>query len=251
MIETPPLLARTRVVLEHPFFPENIGSVARSMRNMGLSRLHVVGGASPTHPQAQKLAVRSEALLETARIHEELEDAFAGATLILGTTSRAASEMRPLTPREAAALARGHDGEVALVFGNEKNGLSNAALRRCHEVVRIPCLVPDASLNLGQAATIVCYEWLTAALEGGPPDPLVGWPAIAPDAELDLLVGHMEEALAESGFFPSHQEARRKAVFRRMLGRWRLDAEEVALLHGMARKLSWYFGRREGEPPQT
>lgn len=244
MSETPALLARTRLVLEHPFFPENVGSVARSMRNMGLARLEVVGGESPLHPQARKLAVRSEALLESARVHDSLDAALEGATLILGTTSRAPSEMRPLTPREAAQLAKGHEGQVALVFGNEKNGLSNAALRRCHEVVRIPCLVPDASLNLAQAATILCYEWLVTALEGGPPDPLVGWTAIAPEDELQPLVAHLDAALTEAGFFKPHQAARRKAVLLRLLGRMRLDPEEVSLLRGVARRLSWFFARR-------
>lgn len=241
MAESLPLLGRTRVVLEHPFFPENVGSIARAMRNMGLGRLDLVGGVAPTHPNAYKLAVEAGFILEGARVHESLEAAFGGATLVIGTTAHPFRELRPLTPREAGALARSHDGEVALVFGNEKNGLSLDALRLCHEVVRIPCPVPDASLNLSQAATILCYEWLSAALEGGPPDPLVGWTAIAGPEELDALASHLEDALETAGLFKAHHADKKMATLRRMLGRLRLDAEELSLLRGVARRLSWYF----------
>lgn len=242
MPETPELLARTRVVVDHPFFPENIGSIARAMHNTGLTALHLVGGADPHHPNAAKLAVNAGHLLDRAQVHATLDEALAGATLVIGTTAHPFEVLRPLTPREASRLAASHDGPVALVLGNEKNGLSLEELRRCHEVVRIPCLAPGASLNLAQAAMILFYEWLSTALEGGPPDPLVGWTAIAPPDEVDRLGDHLDAVLTEAGFFKPHNASQRRAVLRRLLGRLRLDPAEAELLHGVARKLGWYFG---------
>ncbi len=54
------------IVLVRPKFPENIGSVARAMKNMGLSRLIVVNGCSPLHANAYKLASGAEDILERA-----------------------------------------------------------------------------------------------------------------------------------------------------------------------------------------
>jgi tRNA C32,U32 (ribose-2'-O)-methylase TrmJ len=48
------------IILVKPKFPENIGSVARAMKNMGLSRLVVVNGCSPL--LALKWGVWSEQL---------------------------------------------------------------------------------------------------------------------------------------------------------------------------------------------
>ncbi|MDB5102213.1 MAG: methyltransferase [Cyanobacteria bacterium RYN_339] len=239
------LLARTRVVLHHPFFPENVGSVARVMRNCGLTELHVAEGVEPTHEGAFKLAVASGHILETARYHAGLEAALAGATLVLGTTSHPFPHLRVLTPREGAELARSHVGPVALVFGNEKNGLAIGELRRCDAVIRIPSPVKDASLNLAQAAMVVCYEWMLAAEAGGPPDPLAGWRDLAPAEELEAFILHLESLLQERGFYKPHNEDQRRSVLRRIAARLQLDREEVSVLRGLVSKL----GQARGPGP--
>lgn len=231
------LLERTRVVLHHPFFPENVGAAARAMRNMGLADLHLVAGAAPDHPNAIKLAVGSAELLANARVHAELAGALQGVTLALGTTSHPFPHLRVLTPREAARLACRHAGPVALVFGNEKNGLAIGELRQCDAVVRIPGPVKDASLNLAQAVMVLSYEWLVTSQEGGPPDPLAGWPDLAPGEELDALVGQLEDALHTHGFYKPHNAAQRRSVLRRIVARLRLDREEASLLRGLVSKL--------------
>lgn len=248
MIDRPDMLVRTRVVLHHPFFSENIGSVARAMRNMGLSELHVAEGVSPRHENAYKLAVGSGALLDAARHHETLEPALAGATFIVGTTAHVFDEIRPVTPREAAEQARAHAGPVAVLLGNEKNGLPIDVLRACHAVVRIPCLVEGASLNLAQAGTIVLYEWMVAAMADGPPDPLAGWPALVPDTEIEGFAGRLDAGLVEAGLFKPHNAAKRRATLRRILGRLRLEPEELALLQGVASRLDRLLGRQEEGP---
>ena len=63
------------VVLVRPKFPENIGSVARAMKNMGLSRLIIVEGVSPLQMQAYKLASGAEEILERADEFSSLREA--------------------------------------------------------------------------------------------------------------------------------------------------------------------------------
>ncbi len=242
------LLAATRIVLEHPFFPENVGAAARAMRNCGLSRLVLVDGVEPDHPNARKLAVRSENLLDDAVRLDSLEAAVEGASLVIGTTRMPYPGMRLLTVREAMPLVLEHaaQGEIAWVFGNEKNGLSRESLMRCHQVVRIPCVDRGASLNLSQAVMVIAYEVMTAALavtELAERMPLTG------DRELDQLAAHLEEALERSGFFKPHQRPRREAILRRVLSRIALDADEAAVLHGVAQRLNWAV--RPGEAPRS
>ena len=55
------------IILARPKFPENIGSVARAMKNTGLGRLIVVNGSSPLHANAYKLASGAEDILEGQR----------------------------------------------------------------------------------------------------------------------------------------------------------------------------------------
>lgn len=241
------LLAATRVVMEHPFFPENVGAAARAMRNCGLSRLVLVDGIDPAHPNARKMAVRSESILDHAVRANSLDEAIAGASLVIGTTRFPYPGMRLLTPREAMPLVVAHaaHGDIAWVFGNEKNGLSRDALRKCHQVVRIPCAAPDASLNLSQAIMVIAYEIMLAALEV---DALPVERPLTGDRDLAQLAAHLESALTRAGFFKPHQRARREALLRRILSRIALDPDEASVLHGVAHRLEWLA--TQAPPPQ-
>src|SRR3954469_14566878 len=74
-----------RIVLVEPQHPGNIGAVARAMKNMGLSELHLV--RPPLFPHAEAIARASGAddLLTAARVHENFDAAIADCGLVVGT----------------------------------------------------------------------------------------------------------------------------------------------------------------------
>ncbi len=76
------------VILVRPRFPENIGSVARAMKNMGLSRLILVNGCSPLHMNAYKLASGAEEILERAEEVPTLREAVNDMGCVVGMTCR-------------------------------------------------------------------------------------------------------------------------------------------------------------------
>src|SRR3989338_4131824 len=84
-------------------------------------------------------------------------EAPAGGVRVVGPPARpqASVDRRAITPEQAASPPHAHAeaGEVALVLGTERCGLSNDALRRCHQLVTIPG-EPDTCLNLAQAAAV-------------------------------------------------------------------------------------------------
>ena len=83
------------IILVRPKFHENIGSVARAMKNMGLSRLIVVNGCSPLHPNAYKLASGAEDILERAEEFPTLREAISEMGCVVGMTSRGGKERQP------------------------------------------------------------------------------------------------------------------------------------------------------------
>lgn len=233
---TAPLLARTRVVLIRPSLPENVGAVARSMAHFGLRELVLVGGVSPTHPQALAVSAGHEDVLAAARQVDTLEAALAGAVLIVGTTARpqATIDRRAVLPDEAATLARDHAaaGPVALVFGTEKTGMTNTELRVCHQLATIPGEAA-ACLNLAQAATICFYEWRLAALTEVAGDrPLT---AVAADAGLDDLAGRLADALTRVGALKPREAGSKTHTLRRILSQARLTPDEAAMVQGLLR----------------
>ena len=54
----------------------------------------------------------------------------------------------------------GRQPEIAIVLGNEHDGVSRLVLERCDFFAKLPLEGEVASLNVAQAATAVMYEWL-------------------------------------------------------------------------------------------
>jgi TrmH family RNA methyltransferase len=164
-----PIHATTSFVLVRPHYPENVGAAARAIKTMGFTRLVLVKPgrmATPEHVMAKKMAVKSLDVLEGARLVATLADAVAGVDWVLGTTSRRGVS-GVLVPKSAAAraIALADEGRTtAIVFGNEKTGLSEQDLALCTSMLRVPMAADQPSINLAQAAQLVAWEWFEAAL---------------------------------------------------------------------------------------
>lgn len=233
---SPSILSRIRIVLSHPSHPGNIGSVARAMKTMGLSQLVLVCPRAFPDPQADALAVNAGDLLHRARVCASLSEALSGTLFAAAVTARRrelASE--PLWARDAAAelVAMAGQGDVALVFGNETSGLSNAEVAQCQRWTTIPTSADSSSLNLAQAVQVLCYELrMTAVSPGAPPIVAEAGPLASHD-EVEGLLGHLERASIGSGFLDPAQPKRLMQRMRRLFGRARLEKKEVDILRGM------------------
>ncbi len=164
-----PVHNSVRFVLVSPHYPENLGACCRAMKTMGFSQLGIVRPsrlATPTHPMAQKMAVKSWDVLDGAQIYDNVDEAVVGADLVVGSTARRGVTV--VSPRElgrrVTLLARERK-KVALLFGNEKSGLTSAELGLCDAVVRVPIAADQPSLNLAQAVQVITYELFACALE--------------------------------------------------------------------------------------
>ena len=165
-----PVHARTRFVLVRPHYPENLGASARALKTMGFSRLIVVRPGrlcQPEHEMAFKMAVKAWDVLAAVETAPDLETALAGAREIVATTGRSgvAGVETPRTLAPALALAAENAVETAILFGNEKTGLSEDEQSRATRYLRIPMAASQPSINLAQAVQLVAYELFVAALE--------------------------------------------------------------------------------------
>ena len=162
-------LSRIRIVLCATSHPGNIGASARAMRAMGLSRLTLVAPQRFPDPEADALASGATDILRGAHVVATLDEALAGAALAIGFSARRREFAGGALPVRAAAheaLAYAARGEVALVFGSEMSGLSNAELARCQLVATIPSDPSFSSLNLAAAVQVAAYELRVASGAG-------------------------------------------------------------------------------------
>jgi len=233
------------IILVRPRFPENVGSVARAMKNMGLNHLIVVDGCSPLHFNAYKLASGAEDILERAEEFSTLKEAISQMGCVVGTTSRAGKERSPLlTPEDLAKklVLLSAKNPVGLVFGSEKEGLANDELSLCHLYVRIPSSESFPSLNLAQAVMVICYELFRSSMAiSKPPTQL------AQAEKLERMFEHMEKTLLSIGFLDSKQPKRMMRVLRRLFGRSQMDDRDVQILEGIWSQMDWHMKKEKKE----
>jgi tRNA/rRNA methyltransferase len=219
------------VVLVRPKFPENLGSVARAMKNMGLARLVVVSGCCPLHANAYKLASGAEDILERAEEFPTLREAVSGMGCVVGMTSRGGKERDPdLTPEAMARklIPLSQKNWIGLVFGSEKEGLTNEELSLCHLYARIPSMESFPSLNLAHAVMVVAYVLFRFSTEI-----LEKERRLAPAEEVERMFEHMEKMLLRIGFLDPSNPKRIMRVLRRLFGRSQMAEREVQILQGI------------------
>ncbi len=165
-----PIHRSVRFILVGPHYPENVGAACRALKTMGFTRLGLVRPsrlAHPSHPMAQKMAVKSGDVLNNAEIYENVDEAIVGADLVVGTTARrgVSGVLSPakLTPRLLGLSDQ--KKRIVFLYGNEKSGLTSEELATCDVLVRVPIAADQPSLNLAQAVQVVAYELFSRALE--------------------------------------------------------------------------------------
>lgn len=227
------VLENVRVVLSHTSHPGNIGAVARAMKTMGLSQLYLVNPKRFPDPTADAMASGATDVLANARVCACLDDALQGAVLVVGLTARRRDLSHAmLTLRESAPqiVSAATEAPVALVFGTEMSGLSNAELEKCRQLMTIPVNPEYGSLNLAAAVQVVAYELRMCSVDAVPVSD--GFP-LATFEEVDRFYDHLERTLTKIGFLDPRHPKRLMTRLRRLFARAGLEKEEVNILRGI------------------
>lgn len=234
-----PALSGVRIVLSATQHPGNIGATARAMLTMGLGDLVLVAPERYPHPQARAQSAGAMAVLDAARVVDTLDQAVGDCAWVVAASARPRHlGDEPLTPWAfaQAALERAPAGRIALVFGCERTGLTNAELDRCQARTLIPANPEYSSLNLAQAVQLYAYELRKQAC---PQVPIVAakkdLPAHAPPSaqEMERYYEHLERVLLGNGFLDPKNPRALMRRLRQLYNRAGLDRNELNILRGI------------------
>ena len=235
------LASQPRFVLVAPTHPGNVGAAARAIKTMGFSELVLVNPACDIDGEARARSSGALDVLLAAREVASLDEAIGDCGLVIGASARQRTLHWPeYSPRECAAeiAAKIAGTDIALLFGPERAGLTNAALDRCHGLVYIPSNPEYNSLNLAMAVQIIAYELRLVLTDrpGAVPSTQAHPPASA--ADLEYFYGHLERALIAGDFLDPENPRHLMRRLRRLFNRARLDSNELAILRGMLSALA-------------
>jgi len=245
-LPVPTQFERLRVVLVATRNPLNMGAAARAMSNFGFACLRIVNPYEAAFREARS-AVGASALLANAEEYSNVADAVADCTLVVGTTAFGHRELQhPLRRLEyGARLIRKHlrSNRVALLFGSEKFGLSNADLSHCHWLMRVPTCERNISMNLGQAVAVCLYELVRDAKSTAQTEK----PKHATAGEVERITEILLDSLRLSGYLDRRPVTAAEERIRRLVRRLDLQARDATIWLGILRQIVWKMRSQKTE----
>jgi tRNA/rRNA methyltransferase len=223
------------VVFVEPESPGNIGFLARTMKNFGLSNLILINPCTIEN-ESWFQAMHAKEIIRERKTYNSLEE-FSneeGIDFLVGTTGMPGGShnvtriaVKPEQLRESVNI----NGNIALIFGREGNGLTNKEIELCDVLVSIPTHESYPIMNVTHAAAIIFYEIFKKDFSFNVIDG-----ELASNIEKDSLINSMNQIINQLGY-PPHKSKNASTVFRRILGRSFISAREAHTLKGTLRRI--------------
>ena len=231
-------MTRPIIVLVRPQLGQNIGKAARAMLNFGLTEMRLVAPRDGwPNPDAGPSASGADIVLEQAQVFDTVQEAIADCSAVYASTVRRRDLIMPVIgPGEMAQQIAASAKSSAILFGPERSGLETEEVALANAIVTVPINPEFASLNLAQAVILLAYEWSKQSELSQPPAKELE-PA-APHHELEGLIGQLDEALVDKGYFhpPSRTQATRNTI-RTIFTKTGWSSREVKAVRGIFRAL--------------
>ncbi len=223
----------------------NIGSIARAMKNMGVSDLILVAPEAKVDENTKKMAVAAFDIVENAKVVSSIEEILPQFNILVGTSARTGKlRQNILTPRKFAeeVISTKKDENIGILFGPEDRGLSKNELFLCDYIVRIPTVRDFKSLNISQAVLIVLYEiFLAKSKIKSFPSGIKSKPSTKDERE--LLFNHIEKTLLNVGYLHESNPKRIMFTIRQIFSRTNLSKRDVQILHGIFSQFDVLLGK--------
>jgi TrmH family RNA methyltransferase len=246
-VSTVPRSDRLCVVLVATRNPLNLGAAARAMSNFGFARLRVVNPFPMAFRDARS-AVGASQVLAAAEEYATVAEAVADCTLVVGTTAVGRRTLQhPLQRLEHGARLirkRMASDRVALLFGSEKRGLSNADFSHCHSLLHIPTSKGNISMNLGQAVAVCLYELTRDARAPQKAEK----PLLAAAGDVERMTAMLFDALYASGFLTRKPTSDAEERVRRLVRRLCLPARDMSSWLGILHQIVWKLRSPTSKP---
>lgn len=254
-----------QVVMVNTTLPANIGSAARAMHTMGLSRLTVVDPKLPIDDTSESHAAGGIEVLSSATITPTLETAIDDCQLVFAASSRSRHLPRPVvTPTQAAKIMfdfidaqSAHltgQPNIAILFGREDRGLTNEELAYADYHIQIDANPAYPVLNVASAVQVIAsfiFAYAQAHLKDSDENnkdtishPMLDvhlrqqWdePAIT-HQQLQQLTQRTTELMIQRGLADSDHLKSLPSRLSRLGSRVQLDQKEYQLLSALIAKL--------------
>ena len=228
-------------ILVKPQIGENIGACARSLKNFGFSKLHIVSPKqSWPNNKAKATSVGAYNLIKRAKVYNNTYDAISDFNIVISLSARKRDiNKKHISINQFLKIIKSKKNtNFGLMFGPEASGLSNDDLSLSNFVLQIPTSKRFKSLNLSHSLTVICYEIFKS----------INFKKFQKDAKnikisskgkISSLVLHLKKLLEKKGFFvPSEKKHSMLMNINNLIYRLEPSDKEVRILASIISSLS-------------
>lgn len=146
-------------ILARPQLGENIGFVARALKNFNLTNLRIVNPrCNWPNQKALATSVGAKNIIRSSKIFHSIEESVADLDIIFASTSRIRKVNKKIISILDLKKKIKKEQKVGVIFGPEASGLSNNDLNCADYLVKIPTNKKFSSLNLSHCVIIFCFH---------------------------------------------------------------------------------------------
>ena len=222
-------------ILVRPQIGENIGSVARAIKNFNIKYLRIVNPrCSWPNQKALSTSVGAKDVLKSAKIYNSVEKSIGDLDIIFASSSR----IRKINKKTISVLnlstkiKKGR--KIGILFGSESSGLSNDEVNCADYLVKIPSNTKFSSLNLSHSAIIFCFE-LFKHFKKNKNEYKTGYKSsIAKKSDVNKFLKFIIDGLDKKGFLqPDHKRQSMIRNINNIFHRLNLSEQEIRILLGI------------------
>ena len=222
-------------ILVRPQLGENIGSVARAIKNFSIKNLRLVNPrCNWPNSKALTTCVGAKDILKSTKIYDSVEKSIKDLDLIFASTSR----IRKVNKKIVSVLDLKKNikkkGKIGVIFGPEASGLSNDEISYADYLVKIPTNLKFSSLNLSHSAIIFCYELFKIFSKKNATYKSFYKSSTAKKHEVNKFLNFIIERLDKKGFLqPDHKRNSMIRNINNIFYRANLSEQEIRILLGI------------------
>jgi len=222
-------------ILVRPQLGENIGSVARAIKNFNITKLRIVNPKCEwPNKKAIATSVGAKDILKTTKIYKSLEESLDDLDLVFASSSR----IRKVNKRTISIFDLkkkiNKKNKIGLIFGPEASGLNNDEINYANYLVKIPTNKKFSSLNLSHSAIIFGFELFKFFSKKKVNFSSTYKSALATKSEINKFLNFIIYNLDKKGFLqPNHKRNSMIRNINNIFHRINLSEQEIRILLGI------------------
>jgi len=228
-------LSNIYFILVRPQMGENIGSVARAVKNFNIRYLRIVNPrCNWPNQKALATSVGAKDILKSAKIYDSVEKSIEDLDIIFASSSRIRKVNKKIISVSSIKEKIKKGRKVGILFGPEASGLSNDEVSCANYLVKIPSSKKFSSLNLSHSAIIFCFE-IFKHFSGKKIEYKTGYKSpLAKKSEINKFLYFIVKGLDKKGFLqPDHKRQSMIRNINNIFHRLNLSEQEIRILLGI------------------